>query len=75
MSLTIRPTPFFLDRHGGNSVYEAISMGHPERMDIQHGWSVETFLEKSTTRLASGCDRFHEEVLMREPAGLVQLER
>jgi len=73
-----------LDRHVGNPVYEAISMGHPERMGVQHGWSVETFLEKSTTRLASGreyrnlclgCDRFHEEVLIREPAGLVQIDR
>jgi len=22
-------------------------MGHPERMGIRHGWSVETFVEKS----------------------------
>lgn len=61
-----------LDRLQGNPVYEAISMGHPERMGISHGWSVEKFLEKSETRLPSGrsyrnlcigCDAFHEEVL------------
>jgi hypothetical protein len=55
------------------SIYFAISMGHPERMGIRHGWSVETFVEKSQMRLPSGatyrnfcigCDRFHEEVLI-----------
>lgn len=60
----------------GNPVYEAISMGHPERMGIQHGWSVEKFLEKSTVRLPSGrlyqnlcagCDRFHDDVLGTAP--------
>ena len=57
-----------LERLIGNPVYEAISMGHPERMGITHGWSVETFLDKSTTVLPSGrkyqnlcigCDAFH----------------
>ena len=57
----------------GNPIYEAISMGHPERMGATKGWSVEKFLEKSKTVLASGrvyqnlcigCDRFHEEVMM-----------
>jgi hypothetical protein len=61
-----------LDSLAGDPVYEAISMGHPERMGIQHGWSVDTFLEKSATvtpaghtyrNLCIGCDRFHEEVL------------
>ncbi|MEO8662142.1 MAG: SPASM domain-containing protein, partial [Bryobacteraceae bacterium] len=56
----------------GNPVYEAISMGHPERMGLRSGWSVEKFLAKSVVRLPSGrlyqnlcvgCDRFHEEVL------------
>lgn len=52
----------------GDPVYEAISMGHPERMGISRGWSVEKFLEASTTasgyrNLCIGCDRFHEEVL------------
>jgi hypothetical protein len=61
-----------LDKLIGDPVYEAISMGHPERMGIAHGWSVETFLEKSTTTLPSGrtyqnlcigCDAFHREKL------------
>jgi len=61
-----------LDSLVGDSVYEAISMGHPERMGVQAGWSVDTFLAKSvmTTpggrtyrNLCIGCDRFHEEVL------------
>jgi hypothetical protein len=56
----------------GNPVYEAISMGHPERMGIAHGWSVEKFLEKSRIvrqdgtvyqNLCIGCDAFHDEVL------------
>ena len=56
----------------GNPVYEAISMGHPERMGITHGWSVKRFYEESTMKLPSGasyqnlcigCDRFHEKVL------------
>src|SRR5581483_1510684 len=69
-----------LDRLAGNSVYEALSMGHPERMGIAHGWTVEKFIEKSTIRLPSGkvyqnfcmgCDAFHEEVLM----PMVQIKR
>jgi hypothetical protein len=61
-----------LERLIGNPVYEAISMGHPERMGIAHGWSVETFLDKSTAVLPSGrkyqnlcigCDAFHREKL------------
>lgn len=47
-------------------------MGHPERMGLSAGWTLETFLEKSKVLLPSGrtyqnlcigCDRFHEEVL------------
>jgi hypothetical protein len=57
----------------GNPVYEALSMGHPERMGITHGWTVEKFMEASTVRLPSGklyqnlcvgCDKFHQEVLI-----------
>ncbi len=75
------PLETILERHTGNPVYEAISMGHPERMGIAHGWSVDKFLEKSVVKLASGkeyrnlcvgCDRFHEEVLM-AGRGLVHL--
>lgn len=62
-----------LDRLIGNPVYEALSMGHPERMGISHGWSIEKFIEASTVKLPNGetyqnlclgCDRFHEEVLI-----------
>ncbi len=76
------PLEAILQRHVGNPVYEAISMGHPERMGIAHGWSVETFLEKSVSQLASGktyrnlclgCDRFHEEVLGAVSAELVSI--
>ncbi|MFN3324034.1 MAG: SPASM domain-containing protein [Bryobacteraceae bacterium] len=71
-----------LDRLAGDPVYEAISMGHPERMGIAHGWSVEKFLERSTVRLPSGrvyqnlcigCDAFHEEVLGRAAGALVSI--
>ncbi len=73
-----------LERLTGDPVYEAISMGHPERMGIQMGWSVERFLEKSSVRLASGktyrnlcigCDAFHEEVLMGQAPRLVSIGR
>ncbi len=62
-----------LERLVGNPVYEALSMGHPERMGVTRGWSVEKFVEASTIRLPSGktyqnfcvgCDKFHEEVLI-----------
>jgi len=62
-----------IDRAVGNPVYEAISKGQPDRMGIQHGWSVEKFREKSRKTLPSGrvyenlcvgCDAFHEEVLI-----------
>jgi hypothetical protein len=77
-----------LENLAGNPVYEAISMGHPERMGISHGWTVEKFLEKSAVRLPSGriyqnlcigCDAFHNEVMRParpaspEAAELVQL--
>ncbi len=61
-----------LDSLTGVPAYEAISMGHPERMGIAQGWSEERFLERSSTatpagrpyrNLCIGCDRFHEEML------------
>ena len=61
-----------LDSLAGIPAYEAITMGHPERMGIAHGWSETTFIERSATvtptgdpyrNLCIGCDRFHEEVL------------
>ena len=71
-----------LDRMLGNPVYEAISMGHPERMGITHGWSVDKFLEKSQMTLPDGrvyqnlcigCDAFHREVLMGQRTQLVSI--
>ena len=61
-----------LDSLTGVPAYEAITMGHPERMGIAHGWSEQDFVAQSRTRrrdgaayenLCIGCDRFHEEVL------------
>jgi hypothetical protein len=61
-----------LDSLKGHPAFEAISMGHPERMGLSHGWDVATFLEKSKTtkpdgtpyaNLCIGCDRFFGEVL------------
>jgi MoaA/NifB/PqqE/SkfB family radical SAM enzyme len=79
-NLLHEPLETILTRLQGNTVYEAISMGHPERMGIAHGWSVENFLENSRVQLSGGrvyqnlcigCDRFHEEVLA--PAPLVHI--
>ncbi len=56
----------------GVPAYEAITMGHPERMGLAHGWSEETFIANCSTttpagtpyrNLCIGCDRFHEDVL------------
>lgn len=61
-----------LDSLAGEPAFEAIAMGHPERMGIAQGWSVEKFIEKSRTttpagrpyqNLCIGCDAFHAEVL------------
>ena len=61
-----------LDSLAGVPAYEAITMGHPERMGLAYGWSEQQFIEASRTRLPDGtpyqnlcigCDRFHEEKL------------
>jgi len=61
-----------LDSLVGHPAFEAITMGHPERMGLAHGWDVPRFLEESRTikpngepyrNLCIGCDRFHEQVL------------
>jgi hypothetical protein len=61
-----------LDSLAGEPAFEAISMGHPERMGIKHGWSVAEFIERSRTttptgrpyqNLCIGCDAFHDAVL------------
>lgn len=71
-NLVEEPLLGILDSLVGVPAFEAIAMGHPERMGLAHGWDVATFLGRSRTRTASGrdyrnlcigCDRFHEEVL------------
>ncbi|HUL64765.1 MAG TPA: SPASM domain-containing protein [Burkholderiaceae bacterium] len=61
-----------LDSLAGVPAYEAITMGHPERMGLAYGWSEAQFIEASRTHLPDGtpyqnlcigCDRFHEENL------------
>ena len=61
-----------LDSLVGHPAFEAVAMGHPERMGLSHGWDVARFLEASSTtkpngeayrNLCIGCDRFHEAVL------------
>jgi hypothetical protein len=56
----------------GHPAFEAISMGHPERMGLAHGWDMPRFLEESRTtkpngepyrNLCIGCDSFHRKVL------------
>ena len=56
----------------GVPAYEAITMGHPERMGLAYGWSEEDFVAQTRTttplgtayqNLCIGCDRFHEQVL------------
>jgi hypothetical protein len=61
-----------LDSLAGVPAYEAITMGHPERMGMNYGWSEAQFIAQSRTtapdgtpyqNLCIGCDRFHEQVL------------
>jgi len=61
-----------LDSLAGVPAYEAITMGHPERMGLAYGWSEAKFVGASRTttpqgadyrNLCIGCDRFHAEVL------------
>jgi hypothetical protein len=82
-NLLDEPLHTLLERLAGDPVYEAISMGHPERMGIRYGWSVEKFLDKSLITLPSGktyqnlcigCDAFHEGVLMAASGPLVRIE-
>lgn len=71
-NLQEEPLTDILDSLVGNPAFEALNMGHPERMGLAHGWSVEEFLAASETKtpqgkpyrnLCVGCDRFHEQVL------------
>jgi hypothetical protein len=81
-NVAYEPLEEILRRLEGDPVYEAISMGHPERMGISHGWTVQKFLEKSRTVLPSGraytnlcigCDAFHTEVLAGQPGSASEL--
>jgi len=71
-NLREEPLIAILDSLIGDPVFEAITTGHPERMGLAHGWSVDEFLRRSRTEtpgglpyanLCIGCDRFFEEVL------------
>jgi hypothetical protein len=71
-NLTEEPLIEILDSLAGVPAYEAITMGHPERMGLAHGWDEARFIAASRTTLPDGrayenlcigCDRFHEQVL------------
>jgi hypothetical protein len=71
-NLVDEPLIEILDSLVGEPAFEAISTGHPERMGLAYGWSIEDFLARSRTRtpgdkpyanLCIGCDAFHEEML------------
>ena len=71
-NLVEEPLLDILDSLAGNSVYEAINAGAPERMGLAHGWPVERFIAACHTttpqgaayaNLCIGCDRFHAETM------------
>jgi MoaA/NifB/PqqE/SkfB family radical SAM enzyme len=71
-NVTEEPLVQILESLVGRPEFEAIAMGHPERMGIGHGVDVEGFLELCRTTNARGeayvnrcigCDRFHEKYL------------
>ena len=71
-SLVDEPLIEILDSLVGVPAFEAITMGHPERMGLAEGWDEARFNEASRTTLPDGtpyqnlcigCDRFHEQVL------------
>ena len=71
-NLVEEPLLKILDDLAGEPALEAINAGKPERMGLNHGWSVADYLEASQTttpagdaysNLCIGCDRFHREVL------------
>lgn len=71
-NLLEEPLEVILRRLRGNPVYEAINAGEPDRMGLEHGWTVEKFRGKSRVTLPDGrvyenlcigCDRFHEEMM------------
>lgn len=71
-NLNEEPLIDILDSLVGVPAYEAITMGHPERMGLAHGWDEARFNAESRTTLPDGtpyqnlcigCDRFHAQVL------------
>jgi hypothetical protein len=71
-NLVDEPLIEILDSLTGVPAFEAITMGHPERMGLAHGWDEARFNQASRTTLPDGtpyqnlcigCDRFHEQVL------------
>ena len=71
-NLKEEPLLEILESLEGHPAFEAISMGHPERMGLSFGWDVSKFYDQSSTKtpggrdyqnLCIGCDRFHEQVL------------
>lgn len=71
-NLVDEPLIEILDSLVGVPAFEAITMGHPERMGLSHGWDEARFNAASRTTLPDGtayenlcigCDRFHEQVL------------
>lgn len=71
-NLTEEPLIEILDSLTGVPAFEAITMGHPERMGLAYGWDEARFNTASRTTLPDGqpfenlcigCDRFHEQVL------------
>lgn len=71
-NLTEEPLIGILDSLVGHPAFEAINMGHPERMGLAYGRDIGGFYEACTTvtpkgepyrNLCIGCDRFHEEIL------------
>lgn len=73
-NLAEEPLLEILDDLTGQPEFEAINAGKPERMGLQHGWDVDTFLDACVTHtpagdeyanLCIGCDKFHHDVLGR----------
>ncbi|MEO7853381.1 MAG: radical SAM/SPASM domain-containing protein [Rubrivivax sp.] len=71
-NLTEEPMLEILDSLAGVPAFEAITMGHPERMGLADGWDEARFNEASRITLPDGtpyqnlcigCDSFHEQVL------------
>lgn len=73
-----------LDSLVGDPAFEALAMGHPERMGLADGWSVDSFVEASKivtpqgkpyANYCVGCDRFHEQVLSKRAAEIAEKRR